>query len=585
MKKRVVIAILAGLLATSFSVSSVAAETFDWADRTLSGPASADPGDVVRFSSTDDYCGTYDDVADNLSVEYQLIGDWYTEPTTQRLTIVNELVVLDVVVGNFSGDGEVVIRVKCPVTPEKGIRYTARLSVAGTIGPSGGDPNLLTPELVFGDTEVAPFSRIVGSGNRPCTGGKILSRRLFVGGGSGKWETEPSYRVALKNDIPVFEVLNIGKPIFDADRPGVQSLHAEIICLNNVKDELRYEGIITVRDNNQPAAPNPGNPPVASNVRGAISVDPAQVTEGQRVTISNTSSSPCAGLVLPYGASGIASTDQGKIDDSIVRGSESGDAIKPDASGNWAVGLTFRDGFLGGQDVRRITVTVACASRVNGATSIDFIYQPAAFSVVARGAQTPATTAGSGAGAPATTAGSTGSTPATGSVDPQTGTPVDPQTGGVAAPSPLGGFSIPSGESVDAAGDLILPRAYLDGDTQQLIEIATGLVIGEYDLVSGQFVDPNTGAVTGIVDPATGELIDAATGIQIGISTTPPSARDGAALLGLGGDGTADEAADDSGSNTLVIVLAAVAGALLLAVIALVVSRRKKPTLPPPPIA
>ncbi|MGA1163685.1 MAG: hypothetical protein ACO3V4_11480, partial [Ilumatobacteraceae bacterium] len=328
-----------------------------------------------------------------------------------------------------------------------------------------------------------------------------------------------------------------------------------------------------------------GNPPVASNVRGAISVDPAQVTEGQRVTISNTSSSPCAGLVLPYGASGIASTDQGKIDDSIVRGSESGDAIKPDASGNWAVGLTFRDGFLGGQDVRRITVTMACASRVNGATSIDFIYQPAAISVVARGAQAPATTAGSGAGAPATTAGSTGGTPATGSVDPQTGTPVDPQSGGVAAPSPLGGFSIPSGESVDAAGDLILPRAYLDGDTQQLIEIATGLVIGEYDLVSGQFVDPNTGAVTGIVDPATGELIDAATGIQIGISTTPPSARDGAALLGLGGEGTADEAADDSGSNTLVIVLAAVAGALLLAVIALVVSRRKKPTLPPPPIA
>ncbi|MEY3054646.1 MAG: hypothetical protein RL550_1169 [Actinomycetota bacterium] len=577
MKKRVVVAFLASLLASSFSVSSVAAETFDWADRTLSGPASADPGDVVRFSSTDDFCGTYDDVADNLSVEYQLIGDWYTEPTTQRLTIVNELVVLDVVVGNFSGDGEVVIRVKCPVTPEKGIRYTARLSVAGTIGPSGGDPNLLTPELVFGDTEVAPFSRIVGSGNRPCTGGKILSRLLFVGAGSGKWETEPSYRVALKNDIPVFEVLNIGKPIFDADRPGVQSLHAEIVCLNNVKDELRYEGIITVRDTNQPAAPNPGNPPVASNVRGAISVDPAQVTEGQRVTISNTSSSPCAGLVLPYGASGIASTDQGKIDDSIVRGSESGDAIKPDASGNWAVGLTFRDGFLGGQDVRRITVTMACASRVNGATSIDFIYQPAAFSVVARGAQTPATTAGSGAGAPATTAGSTGSTPATGSVDPQ--------TGGVAAPSPLGGFSIPSGESVDAAGDQILPRAYLNGETQQLIEIATGLVIGEYDLVSGQFVDPNTGAVTGIVDPATGELIDAATGIQIGISTTPPSASDGAALLGLGDGASSDEATDDSGSNTLVIVLIAVAGALLLAVIALVVSRRKKPTLPPPPIA
>ncbi|MGA0195883.1 MAG: hypothetical protein ACO3LJ_10815 [Ilumatobacteraceae bacterium] len=582
MKKRVVIAILAGLLATSFSASIVAATPPPWIDERLTGPTTADPGDIARFTARAYNCG---EDASRLAVEYELLGDWNTEPTTDLLTIDNEQIVLDVVVGNFAGNGAIDIRVLCSL-PEKRFRYSTRLRVTGTAGPSGGDPNAgITPELVFRDAEVAPFSRIVGSGNRPCTGGEILSRRLSVWAGSGKWEKEPSYRVALQNDIPVFEVLNIGKPVFDADRPDVQLVYAEIVCLNNVKDELRYEGIITVRDTNQPAAPNPGNPPVGSNVRGAISVDPAQVTEGQRVTISNTSSSPCAGLVLPYGASGIASTDQGKIDDSIVRGSESGDAIKPDASGNWAVGLTFRDGFLGGQDVRRITVTMACASRVNGATSIDFIYQPAAISVVARGAQAPATTAGSGAGAPATTAGSTGGTPATGSVDPQTGTPVDPQSGGVAAPSPLGGFSIPSGESVDAAGDLILPRAYLDGDTQQLIEIATGLVIGEYDLVSGQFVDPNTGAVTGIVDPATGELIDAATGIQIGISTTPPSARDGAALLGLGGEGTADEAADDSGSNTLVIVLAAVAGALLLAVIALVVSRPKKPTLPPPPIA
>ena len=575
-------AFLAGLLATSFSASIVAATPPPWIDERLTGPTTADPGDIARFTARASNCG---EDASRLSVEYELLGDWNTEPTTDLLTIDNEQIVLDVVVGNFAGNGAIDIRVLCSL-PEKRFRYSTRLRVAGTAGPSGGDPNAgITPELVFGDTEVAPFSRILGSGNRPCTGGKILSRRLFVGAGSGKWETEPSYRVALKNDIPVFEVLNVGKPVFDADRPGVQTLHAEIVCLNSVKDELRYVGFITVRDTNQPAAPNPGNPPVASNVRGAISVDPAQVIEGQRVTISNTTASPCRDLIFPYGASGLDSGDESKFELSISRGSEAGDLFRPDASGNWAVSIRFDDGFLAGQDVRRLTVTFACGTRVNNQPSINFVYQPAAFSVVARGAQAPATTAGSAAGAPATTAGSTGSAPATGSVDPQAGTPVDPQTGGVAAPSPLGGFSIPSGESVDAAGDLILPRAYLDGDTQQLIEIATGLVIGEYDLVSGQFVDPNTGAVTGIVDPATGELIDAATGIQIGISTTPPSARDGAALLGLGGEGTAVEAADDSGSNTLVIVLAAVAGALLLAVIALVVSRRKKPTLPPPPIA
>lgn len=582
-------AFLASLLATSFSASIVTAAAPPWVDERLTGPTTADPGDIARFTARASNCG---EDASRLSVEYELLGDWDTQPTTDLLTIDNEQIVLQVVVGNFAGNGAMDIRVYCSL-PEKGFRYSTRLRVAGTAGPSGGDPNLLTPELVFGDTEVAPFSRIVGSGNRPCTGGEILSRRLFVGAGSGRWETEPSYRVALKNDIPVFEVLNVGKPVFDADRPGVQSLHAEIVCQNNVKDVLRYQGFITVRDTNQPAAPNPGNPPVASNVRGAISVDPAQVTEGQLVTISNTAASPCRDLIFPYGASGLDRGDDGKFEFSISKGSEAGDLFRADASGNWAVSIRFDNGFLAGQDVRRLTVTFACGTRVNNQPSINFVYQPAAFSVIARGAQAPATTAGSGVGAPATTAGSTDSTPATGSVDPQdgtpvdpqTGTPVDPQTGGVAAPSPLGGFSIPSGESVDAAGDLILPRAYLDGDTQQLIEIATGLVIGEYDLVSGQFVDPNTGAVTGIVDPATGELIDAATGIQIGISTTPPSARDGAALLGLGGEGTADQAADDSGSNTLVIVLAAVAGALLLAVIALVVSRRKKPTLPPPPIA
>ena len=581
MKKRVVIAILAGLLATSFSASIVAATPPPWIDERLTGPTTADPGDIARFTARAYNCG---EDASRLAVEYELLGDWNTEPTTDLLTIDNEQIVLDVVVGNFAGNGAIDIRVLCSL-PEKRFRYSARLRVTGTAGPSGGDPNAgVTPELVFAAPEIPSQSKTIARGNRPCPGGQITFDEVIVLAGSGKWQVEPRYRAILQNDIPVLDVSSIGKPVFDNEPPSRQTVRARIICRSNGKD-LRYDGMVTVLNTDQPTAPNPGTPPVASNVRGAISVDPAQVTEGQRVTISNTAASPCRDLIFPYGASGLDSGDEDKFEFSISKGSEAGDLFRADASGNWAVSIRFDDGFLAGQDVRRLTVTFACGTRVNNQPSINFVYQPAAFSVVARGAQTPATTAGSGAGAPATTAGSTGGTPATGSVDPQTGTPADPQSGGVAAPSPLGGFSIPSGESVDAAGDLILPRAYLDGDTQQLIEIATGLVIGEYDLVSGQFVDPNTGAVTGIVDPATGELIDAATGIQIGISTTPPSARDGAALLGLGGEGTADEAADDSGSNTLVIVLAAVAGALLLAVIALVVSRRKKPTLPPPPIA
>jgi hypothetical protein len=281
-------------------------------------------------------------------------------------------------------------------------------------------------------------------------------------------------------------------------------------------------------------------------------------------------------LVLAGGASGITAADQGTYQFSAVRGTNAADAFAPDAAGNWAIGITFTDDFLDGQDVRRLTVTFVCATRANNSTSIEFNYQPAAFSVVARLAEAPATTAGAGAGNPAAPAGSNVSAPAASSA----GSP----TGATGSTIDLGGLSIPTGESADSASEPNLPRAYLDGDTQQLIEIATGLVIGEYDVVSGQFVDPRTGEITGIVDPVTGQLIDAATGIQIGISTTPPSATDGATLLGLGdattGDGTTG---DDSDSNTLVIVLAAVAGALAVAVVVLALSRRKKTTLPPPP--
>ncbi len=479
-----------------------------------------------------------------------------------------------------SDDTVITLTLGCLSSPTTG---TTKKIVTAVLVP--GPPQETYADLVFSKDETAAMSSAKATGNLPCPGGTITSSNLVVLPGSGRWEIEPTYSVQFNaQNAPLLQITSIGRPIFDGESDRETTVGSTIICSYGA-GRIIYRGDITVTNTTSAAEPPNSEPPVASNVRGAISVDPAQVTEGQRVTISNTAASPCRDLIFPYGASGLDRGDEGKFEFSISKGSEAGDLFRADASGNWAVSIRFDDGFLAGQDVRRLTVTFACGTRVNNQPSIDFVYQPAAFSVVARGAQAPATTAGSGVGAPATTAGSTGGTPTTGSVDPQTGTPVDPQTGGVAAPSPLGGFSIPSGESVDAAGDQILPRAYLNGDTQQLIEIATGLVIGEYDLVSGQFVDPNTGAVTGIVDPATGELIDAATGIQIGISTTPPSARDGAALLGLGGEGTADEAADDSGSNTLVIVLAAVAGALLLAVIALVVSRRKKPTLPPPPIA
>jgi len=518
----------------------------------------------------------------NLSVGKKS-GSWVVDQSVAKVvwTETNPIPVVRFTAPAVADDTVVTLSLGCLVGSTT--TFTKKVIVTAVLVP--GPPQETFADLVFIKDETAAMSSVKAKGNLPCPGGTITSSNLVVLPGSGRWEIEPTYSVQFgTQNAPLLQIASIGRPIFDGVSDRETTVGATIICAYGA-GRIIYRGDITVTNTTSAAEPPNSEPPVASNVRGAISVDPAQVTEGQLVTISNTTASPCRDLIFPYGASGFDRGDDRKFEFSISKGSEAGDLFRADASGNWAVSIRFDDGFLAGQDVRRLTVTFACGTRVNNQPSINFVYQPAALSVVASGTQAPASTAGSGAGAPATTAGSTGGTPDTGSVDPQTGTPVDPQSGGVAAPSTLGGFSIPSGESVDAAGDQILPRAYLNGETQQLIEIATGLVIGEYDLVSGQFVDPNTGAVTGIVDPATGELIDAATGIQIGISTTPPSASDGAALLGLGDGASSDEATDDSGSNTLVIVLIAVAGALLLAVIALVVSRRKKPTLPPPPIA
>jgi len=518
----------------------------------------------------------------NLSVGKKS-GSWVVDQSVAKVvwTETNPIPVVRFTAPAVADDTVVTLSLGCLVGSTT--TFTTKKIVTAVLVP--GPPQETFADLVFIKDETAAMSSTKAKGNLPCPGGTITSSNLVVLPGSGRWEIEPTYSVQFgTQNAPLLQIASIGRPIFDGVSDRETTVGATIICAYGA-GRIIYRGDITVTNTTSAAEPPNSEPPVASNVRGAISVDPAQVTEGQLVTISNTTASPCRDLIFPYGASGFDRGDDRKFEFSISKGSEAGDLFRADASGNWAVSIRFDDGFLAGQDVRRLTVTFACGTRVNNQPSINFVYQPAALSVVASGTQAPASTAGSGAGAPATTAGSTGGTPDTGSVDPQTGTPVDPQSGGVAAPSTLGGFSIPSGESVDAAGDQILPRAYLNGETQQLIEIATGLVIGEYDLVSGQFVDPNTGAVTGIVDPATGELIDAATGIQIGISTTPPSASDGAALLGLGDGASSDEATDDSGSNTLVIVLIAVAGALLLAVIALVVSRRKKPTLPPPPIA
>lgn len=530
------------------------------AEPLLIGPAEVSPGQVVQYETN----GKCDNDVNKPTV-LTISGD-RTASNGNPLSVINPsptggLVRVAFNVPEVSETTQVRLELLCPVNGVS-VRYRKTVTIQG---PAVVVPTKVFADLVFKQDPVLLRAATSASGSRPCEGGKIVAETLFVGPGSGRWEREPKFTVSMNGSIPLMNVLDVGVPVFDGEDDRSTTLLAELVC-QTPTERIIYSGDVIVLNQEAPTT-NSTTIPVDSNVRRAVSVTPSRVRVGEPVTIGNTSDSRCTGLIGIEAFAGIQASDESKISVETLTGSRSGDGWKPTAAGDWAISMEFAEGFVAPDATRQITLTFMC---VRPGQSILFRYQPAAFTVAGADVTTPSS--------PVTTAGS--NTPVPG---PSTGAERDqaPDSPGDSAATPSG-FGIPTGQTLDAGGNQILPRAYLDGDTQQLIELTTGTVIGEYDPVSGQFVDPATGEVTGIVDPATGELIDAATGIQIGQSTRPAGSSDDSSTLGLGDD-TDTTSADDGDSNILVIVLAAAVGALLVAVVALTISRRKKPNLPPPP--
>lgn len=517
------------------------------AEPLLIGPNEVSPGQVVQYETN----GKCDNDVNKPNV-LTINGD-RTAGNGNPLSVINPsptggFVEVAFDVPEVSETTQVRLELLCPVNGVA-VRYRKTVTIEGP--PPAAAPVVVFADLDFKQDPVLLRAATSASGSRPCDGGKIVAESLVVGPGSGRWEREPKFTVSMNGSIPVMNVLDVGVPVFDGVDDRSTTLLAELVC-QTPTERIVYSGNVTVLDQEAPAT-NSTTIPVDSNVRRAVSVTPSRIRVGEPVTIANAGDSRCTGLIGIEAFAGIQASDQSRISVETLTGSQSGDGWKPTAAGDWAISMEFAEGFVAPDATRQITLTFMC---VRPGQSILFRYQPAAFTVAGTAVTTPSS--------PVTTAGSNA-----------------PVSG-----SPTGGTSgVPTGQTVDATGNQILPRAYLDGDTQQLIELATGNVIGEYDPISGQFIDPATGDVTGIVDPATGELIDAATGIQIGQSTRPEGSTDGLSALGLGDDAgdAGATSSDDGGSNILVIVLAAVAGALLIAVVALTINRRKKPNLPPPP--
>ena len=518
------------------------------AEPLLVGPAEVSPGQVVQYETN----GKCDNDVNKPNV-LTINGD-RTAGNGNPLSVINPsptggFVKVAFDVPEVSETTQVRLELLCPVNGVA-VRYRKTVTIEG---PAVVVPTKVFADLVFKQDSVLLRAATSASGSRPCDGGKIVAESLVVGPGSGRWEREPKFTVSMNGSIPLMNVLDVGVPVFDGVDDRSTTLLAELVC-QTPTERIIYSGDVIVLNQEAPTT-NSTTIPVESNVRRAVSVSPSRVRVGEPVTIASTGDSRCTGLLGIEAFAGIQASDQSRISVETLTGSQSGDGWKPTAAGDWAISMEFATGFVAPDATRQITLTFMC---IRPGQSILFRYQPAAFTVAGTDVTTPSS--------PVTTVGSNA--------------PV--------SESPTGGATgVPTGQTVDAGGNQILPRAYLDGDTQQLIELTTGTVIGEYDPVSGQFIDPATGEVTGIVDPATGELIDAATGIQIGQSTRPAGSSDDSSALGLGDDaGDANATStDDGGSNMLVIALAAVAGALLVAVVALIIGRRKKPNLPPPPVA
>jgi len=602
--------------AVSVATLAVTAPSLDaaaWQDYPLTGPTELNANQVSAYESSQK-C----DSTDTFAASITPTGDVASQPAvvTPPFRLASGVVSFKVNPGNFVGRGQIAIVLECrPVDPaRRGKRFKLKVAVNGTAAapapaPAGGGnapagAGVQSGTLTPANARVKEGQPVTMRGDLLCApDGMITSQSVSVLEGDGTFTTAPRWNVGLVNGNVIVKFESVGVPNF-ASMDGDATTATVAVAVECVHDNGKkiYEGRFNVLKISAPA--NPRNQPIAPNnpLRGGIIVSPAVLVKSGDISVKNAATAKCSNgwKVLTIAAQGLNPSDRGKFEESIVIGSETGDAITPQ-DGNWEIRITIKDGFLGDRAERRFGITLACMSGPGNARQTEFLYRPAVFVVRAEApaasvtTAAPATTAApsatpSGApAAPATAAPGTDA-PATASTDAPVApagsvaagvtpgvTPAAPQAGGTsggAAPQVGGGDT--NGGVVEAQQ---LPRAYLDGNTQQLIEIATGNVIGIYDLESGQFVDPATGAVTGVVDSATGELIDEATGIVIGVEIESATATGEAIdLSNLGGEESSD-------SNTLLIVLIAVVAVLLLVVIGLLVKRRQPSATPPPPTA
>ena len=611
-------------VAVSLATLAVTAPSLDaaaWQDYPLTGRTELNANQETAYESSQK-C----DPTDSLAVSITPTGDVTSQPAvaTPPFRMASGAVTFKVNPGNFVGRGQIAIVLECrPADPaRRGKRFKLKVAVNGTAiapapapapGAQGGGnapagAGVQSGTLTPANARVKEGQPVTMRGDLLCApDGMISSQSVSVLEGDGTFTTAPRWNVGLVNGNVIVKFESVGVPNF-ASMDGDATTATVIVAVECVHDNGKkiYEGRFNVLKIN--AAANPRNQPIAPNnpLRGGVIVSPAILVKSGEISVKNAATAKCSNgwKVLTIAAQGLTPSDRGKFEERIVVGSETGDAITPQ-DGNWEIRITIKDGFLGDRPERRFGITLACMSGPGNARQTEFLYRPAVFVVRAEapvnanpnaganagGAQpaqpaataAPAVSSAPGA-APATEAPATASTDApvapAGSIAAGAApgvTPAAPQAGGSstgAAPQASGGDT--NGGVVEAQQ---LPRAYLDGNTQQLIEISSGNVIGIYDMESGQFVDPVTGAVTGVVDSATGELIDEATGIVIGVEIDSATATGEAIdLSNLGGEESSD-------SNTILIVLIAVVAVLLLVIIGLLVKRRQTSTVPPPPSA
>ena len=617
-RHRSLAAVVVSLATLAVAAPPVDAE--DWQDFPLNGRTELEANQEGPYESSQK-C----DATDRYSAAISASGQVTTQPAvlTRPVRLTSGAVSFKMSAGNFVGRGQLVISLVCrPIDPARiGKRFTLTVAVNGTALASapqgGGNPPLggnapagaaaQTGTLTPANARVKEGQPNTMRSDLQCApNGSITNRSVYVVEGDGTFATAPRWSSGLVGGSVVVKFESVGVPNYASMENGATSatVAVAIECAHDGGKKI-YEGRFTVEK--IAASANAGNQPLVPNnpARGAVVVTPATIVKTGEFSVKNAAISKCANgwKVLTIAQQGLTPSDRGKLEDRLVVGSETGDAITPQ-DGNWEIRITIKDGFLGDRAERRFSLTLACVSGPGNARQTEFLYRPAVFVVrneapvepnpsgggnvgAAQPAQpaataAPAVTAAPGI-TPATDAPTTDSTatpvsPAGSAVAGATGaTPVSPQVGGAAtdaAPQVGGGDT--NGGVVEAQQ---LPRAYLDGNTQQLIEIATGNVIGIYDMESGQFVDPVTGAVTGVVDSATGELIDEATGIVIGVEIESATATGEALdLSNIGGEESSD-------SNTLLIVLIAAVAVLLLVVIGLLVKRRQPSAVPPPPTA